>query len=303
METTTYPERRQGGSRINFKGVSKRYPGAKGSAGSTLALERFDLDITESEIFSIVGPTGCGKSTALNLLAGFEQVSAGQVTVDSSLVGEPGMDRAVVFQHPSLFPWLNVVENVTLGLKCRGVPRAEREEKASFLLNEVGLYGFEKHYPYQLSGGMQQRVQIARALISEPRVLLMDEPFGALDYQTRLMMQNLLLDLWNEFRPTIFFITHDVSEAVYISDHVVVMSGRPGRVQTTKEISEPKPRGLSFLSSPEFVRLQGELIEEVQEAARTTATQNEKPSLRGKRASRSGTQAHVSKQMVEEATQ
>lgn len=302
METNHLSKGRQEGSRISFKGVSKRYPGAKGSTGSTLALENFDLDITASEIFSIVGPTGCGKSTALNLLAGFEQVSGGQVIVDNQQVGEPGMDRAVVFQHPSLFPWLNVMENVTLGLKCRGVPTAEREEKASLLLNEVGLRGFEKHYPYQLSGGMQQRVQIARALISEPRVLLMDEPFGALDYQTRLMMQNLLLDLWNEFRPTIFFITHDVSEAVYISDHVVVMSGRPGRVQVTKEISEPKPRGLSFLSSPEFVRLQGELIEEVQEAARATSSQNEKPSEREEKGARLGSQTNVSKKLVEEAT-
>ena len=259
------------GAQISFNAVSKTYPGAKKSLGSTCALDDFNLTIEESQIFSIVGPTGCGKSTALNLLAGFEKVTDGKVLVDGEAVGDPGMDRAVVFQHPSLFPWLNVIDNVTLGLRCRGINRGESEDRAQSLLNEVGLKGFERHYPYQLSGGMQQRVQIARALISEPRVLLMDEPFGALDYQTRLMMQNLLLDLWNEFRPTIFFITHDVSEAIYISDQVVVMSGRPGRVQVMRQVRAPKPRDYSFLASTEFIELQGELIEEVQEAARQTA--------------------------------
>ncbi|VTU22118.1 Taurine import ATP-binding protein TauB [Variovorax sp. SRS16] len=256
-----------GGSSISFRGVTKRYPGAKGSTGATLALDDFNLEIASSEIFSIVGPTGCGKSTALNLVAGFEAVSAGGVYAGNHAVSEPGMDRAVVFQHPSLFPWLSVMDNVTLGLKCRGVCAAEREARATHLLREVGLSGFERHYPYQLSGGMQQRVQIARALISEPRVLLMDEPFGALDYQTRLMMQRLLLDLWKVFRPTIFFITHDVAEAIYISDHVVVMTGRPGKVKVKIEVTEPKPRSYQFLSSPEFVALQAKLLEAVQQAA------------------------------------
>jgi NitT/TauT family transport system ATP-binding protein len=256
-----------GGSSISFRQVAKRYVGAKGSTGATLALADFDLEIAASEIFSIVGPTGCGKSTALNLVAGFEAVTDGEVSVGGHAVSEPGMDRAVVFQHPSLFPWLNVLDNVTLGLKCRGVSTVEREARALKLLREVGLVGFEKHYPYQLSGGMQQRVQIARALVSEPKVLLMDEPFGALDFQTRLMMQRLLLDLWQEFRPTIFFITHDVSEAIYISDHVVVMTGRPGKVKLRVGVTEAKPRNYSFLSSPEFVALQAQLLQAVQEAA------------------------------------
>lgn len=275
MEIPAVQSAARGGAHISFKGVSKRFPGARGNTGSTLALENFDLEITGSEIFSIIGPTGCGKSTALNLLAGFEQVSAGQVLVDQVPVNEPSMDRAVVFQHPSLFPWLNVLDNVTLGLKCRGVSKEVRDTKARILLSEVGLKGFEAHFPYQLSGGMQQRVQIARALIGEPRVLLMDEPFGALDYQTRLMMQDLLLELWSEFKPTIFFITHDVAEAIYISDHVIVMSGRPGKVQVSKHIHEPKPRGYAFLGTPEFTHLQAELIEEVQEATRSTAAQTQ----------------------------
>ena len=259
------------GSSIAFRGVTKRYAGAGGAAGGTLALEHFDLDISRSEIFCIVGPTGCGKSTALNIVAGFEDASGGEVLVGGHPVSEPGMDRAVVFQHPSLFPWLNVMNNVTAGLKCRGVRRDERERRGRQLLQKVGLAGFEHHYPYQLSGGMQQRVQIARALISEPRVLLMDEPFGALDYQTRLMMQKLLLELWQQFRPTIFFITHDVAEAIYISDHVVVMTGRPGKVKMTVEVTEPKPRPYSFLSSPEFVSLQARLIDAVQAAAAQVA--------------------------------
>jgi NitT/TauT family transport system ATP-binding protein len=272
METTALRppasgRREDSAAGISFRKVAKRYDGAKGSVGATLALEDFNLDIPRSEIFSIVGPTGCGKSTALNLLAGFEQATQGEVRVGDVLVSEPDMDRAVVFQHPSLFPWLSVMDNVTAGLKCRGVSRSERETRAAKLLREVGLTGFEHHYPYQLSGGMQQRVQIARALIGEPRVLLMDEPFGALDYQTRLMMQRLLLDLWQEFKPTIFFITHDVSEAIYISDHVVVMSGRPGKVKLRVAVTEPKPRELRFLGSAEFVSLQSQLLDAVQQAA------------------------------------
>lgn len=273
METLDIPTRTRdgrlpssGGSSISFRGVTKRYPGAKGSTGATLALDAFNLDIASSEIFSIVGPTGCGKSTALNLVAGFEAVTGGEIHVGNRAVSEPGMDRAVVFQHPSLFPWMSVIDNVTLGLKCRGVSTSEREARAMHLLREVGLSGFERHYPYQLSGGMQQRVQIARALISEPKVLLMDEPFGALDYQTRLMMQRLLLDLWKVFKPTIFFITHDVSEAIFISDHVVVMTGRPGKVKIKIEVTEPKPRSYQFLSSSEFVDLQAKLLEAVQQA-------------------------------------
>ena len=177
--------------KITFKGVQKRYPGKRGSDG-TLALDSFNFDIAPAEIISIVGPTGCGKSTAMNVLAGFEQPSAGVVKVDGVVIDAPGSDRGVVFQQPSLFPWLSVLSNVVLGAKCRGGDPDEYHPRALRLLEEVGLKGFESHYPYQLSGGMQQRVQIARALINEPDILLMDEPFGALDYQTRLLMQKLL---------------------------------------------------------------------------------------------------------------
>jgi NitT/TauT family transport system ATP-binding protein len=250
-----------GQPKISFQGAQKLY---SGKGASTLALESFNLDIMPTEIISIVGPTGCGKSTALNLLAGFETPSSGAVAVDGKAVNGPGSDRGVVFQQPSLFPWFSVLNNVVLGVKSRGVSKADYEPRALNLLAEVGLKGFENHYPYQLSGGMQQRVQIARALIGEPDILLMDEPFGALDYQTRLLMQKLLLRLWAHFKPTILFITHDVGEAVFISDRVIAMTRRPGRVKRDVRVNAPKPRDYEFLSSPEFIALEHELVLAVQ---------------------------------------
>jgi NitT/TauT family transport system ATP-binding protein len=250
-----------GQPKISFEGAQKQY---SGKGGSTLALDSFNLEVMPTEIISIVGPTGCGKSTALNLLAGFEAPSLGSVAVDGKVVNGPGSDRGVVFQQPSLFPWFSVLDNVVLGVKSRGVPKADYEPRAVKLLAEVGLKGFENHYPYQLSGGMQQRVQIARALIGEPDILLMDEPFGALDYQTRLLMQKLLLRLWEHFKPTILFITHDVGEAVFISDRVIAMTRRPGRVKRDVRVTAPKPRDYEFLSSPEFVALEHELLLAVQ---------------------------------------
>jgi NitT/TauT family transport system ATP-binding protein len=260
MQVPTQPKT-AGQPKISFQGAQKLY---SGKGGSTLALDSFNLEIMPTEIISIVGPTGCGKSTALNLLAGFETPSSGSVAVDGKVVNGPGSDRGVVFQQPSLFPWFSVLDNVVLGVKSRGVPKADYEPRAVKLLAEVGLKGFENHYPYQLSGGMQQRVQIARALIGEPDILLMDEPFGALDYQTRLLMQKLLLRLWEHFKPTILFITHDVGEAVFISDRVIAMTRRPGRVKRDVRVTAPKPRDYEFLSSPEFVALEHELVLAVQ---------------------------------------
>jgi NitT/TauT family transport system ATP-binding protein len=229
-----------GRPKISFQAAQKLYAGR---AASTLALDSFNLDIMPTEVISIVGPTGCGKSTALNLLAGFETPSSGAVAVDGNVVNGPGSDRGVVFQQPSLFPWFSVFDNVVLGVKSRGVPKADYQPRAMGLLAEVGLKGFENHYPYQLSGGMQQRVQIARALIGEPDILLMDEPFGALDYQTRLLMQKLLLRLW---------------------DRVIAMTRRPGRVKRDVRIKAPKPRDYDFLSSPEFIEHEHELVLAVQ---------------------------------------
>jgi NitT/TauT family transport system ATP-binding protein len=272
MQDRSAPSREP--AKIAFSGVNKSYA-AKGGSGATLALADFDVRIAPQEIVSIVGPTGCGKSTALNILAGFEQPSAGVVTVDGAPVRGPGPNRGVVFQQPSLFPWRNVLSNVVLGVKCRGAKPEEYEPRARRLLEEVGLKGFERHYPYQLSGGMQQRVQIARALISQPDILLMDEPFGALDYQTRLLMQKLLLRLWEHFRPTILFITHDVGEAIFISDRVLAMTRRPGRVKREVRVQAPKPRDYEFMTSSEFTSLEHELVlavqSEVEDRQETTA--------------------------------
>ena len=252
--------------RVEFRAVSKRY-GTAGKADAVLAIEGLQLAIAPGEIVSVLGPTGCGKSSALNLIAGFETATSGEVLVDGRPVTGPGMDRAVVFQQPALFPWLRVIDNVTLGLKCRGAKPADYLDRAHQLLARVGLANAARRYPYQLSGGMRQRVQIARALIAQPDILLMDEPFGALDYQTRLVMQELLLDLWSEFRPTVLFITHDVGEAVFISDRVVVL-GRPGRVKLDVAVPAPKPRDRSFFTNPLFIELQAQLLDAVQREAR-----------------------------------
>ncbi len=251
--------------KISFKGASKLYGGTGRAKNPTLAIDSLDLDIKTAEIVTVLGPTGCGKSSALNTIAGFEKLSTGILTLDGAEIDAPGPDRAVVFQHPTLFPWLNVFDNVTLGVKCQGIDKEAYTARALHLLAEVGLSGFERHYPYQLSGGMQQRVQIARALVSEPKVLLLDEPFGALDYQTRIQMQELLLKLWQEYKPTIFFITHDVSEAIFVADRVLVMTRRPGRVKLSVNVEVEKPRTSEFLTTPYFIDLQRQLLQAVQE--------------------------------------
>lgn len=251
--------------KIIFDKVGKTYPATTGGGRDVTALGTLQLSIHESEIFSIVGPTGCGKSTALNMIAGFEFPTGGRLMLDGAQVSGPGPDRAVVFQHAALYPWFNVIDNVVIGVKSRGMRRDEYMSKAHVLLKAVGLSGFEKSFPYQLSGGMQQRVQIARALISSPRVLLMDEPFGALDYQTRILMQQLLLRLWDEFRPTIFFITHDVAEAVFISDRVGVMTCRPGQIKSLIDVPIPKPRNLDVLSQSDFTSIEHRVLGLIQE--------------------------------------
>ncbi len=259
--TATVPDRSDG--HIVLRDVSKMYPGT-GGRPSTLALNTLNFEMAESEIVSILGPTGCGKSSTLNMIAGFETPTQGEVLLDGMPVFAPGPQRAVVFQQAALFPWLNVMANVVLGVRARNLDQSDYLERARALLDEVGLAGFEGHYPYQLSGGMQQRVQIARAMVAQPRTLLMDEPFGALDYQTRIQMQELLLRLWQEHRPTVFFITHDIAEAIFVSDRILVMSPRPGRIRLEVRVHTSKPRSREFLSSSEFVSLQKQLLEAMQ---------------------------------------
>ncbi|WP_343585739.1 ABC transporter ATP-binding protein [Herbaspirillum sp.] len=219
------------------------------------ALQEVSLDIAPGEFVCVLGPSGCGKSTLLGALAGHLAPGAGQVRVDGAAVSGPHPERGLVFQHHTLFPWQRVIDNVAFGLKMKGIPRAQRHEKARELLELVGLAGFEHSYPAQLSGGMQQRVEIARVLINHPRLMLMDEPFGALDAQTRLKMQELLLDVWSRIPTTILFITHDIDEALFLADRILVMSPRPGRIIEELRIDFPRPREAGLVTSPRFIEL------------------------------------------------
>lgn len=228
---------------INFLNVAKTF--GSGSAKVT-ALDNINFEIPSNEFLAIVGPSGCGKSTLLNLVAGFDSASVGEVLVGGKPVGPPGPDRAVVFQEIALFPWLTVKENTAFALKLQAHkdPR-EKLDQVDELLRRVGLWNFRDHLPAQLSGGMKQRVAIARVLTFDPQVLLMDEPFGALDALTRTLMQDFLLELWEERRQTVLFITHDIDEAIYLADRVAVMTARPGRVRELVPVPLPRPRDFS----------------------------------------------------------
>lgn len=237
---------------IEIRGVSKIFPPLKAGAGSMVAVEGFDLSIPDGEFVTIVGPSGCGKTTILNMLAGFERTSQGHVMSDGEPVQKPGPERAVVFQQPSLLPWMTVEENIAFGLTIRdGKGRVDRDRVAQ-MVETMGLTGFETHHPYQLSGGMQQRVAIARALIIDPSILLMDEPFGALDAQTRSEMQRFLLSIWKKLKTTVVFVTHDVEEAILLADRVVVMTPRPGRLAANIDIALPRPRKWDLVLGREF---------------------------------------------------
>ena len=245
---------------LTVRGVERRFAS---SAGSTLALQATDLDVAENDFVTILGPSGCGKSTLLRIVAGLDHPTAGQVTLEGRRIDGPGADRGMVFQSYTLFPWLTVRENVCFGLRERGMARAEQSETANAFLVKVGLSGFENHYPKQLSGGMQQRVAIARALANGPRMLLMDEPFGALDHQTRELMQELLLGIWEAEKKTVLFVTHDIDEAVFMGSRVVVMSARPGRIKLDRAVPLSHPRHYSVKTSPAFTELKAELTEQV----------------------------------------
>lgn len=225
------------------------------------ALTGIDLEIRKSEFVMIVGPSGCGKTTLINIIGGLETASAGSVLLDGRPVIGPGADRGMVFQGYSLFPWLTVQKNVEFGLKMKNVPAAQRREQAQRYIELVGLQGFERALPKQLSGGMKQRVAIARTLANEPEVLLMDEPFGALDAQTRVVMQELLADISRRTGTTILFITHDIDEAVLLGDRIYVMSRRPGRIRESLAVDLPQPRSHHSLVLPEFLRIKERIME------------------------------------------
>lgn len=220
-----------------------------------VALDEVSLTIEPGEFVCLLGPSGCGKSTLLGALAGHLRPTHGEARLDGQRIDGPDPQRGLVFQHHTLFPWLSVQDNVAYGLKMRGVSRTERLQQAQALLKEVGLQGFEQRYPHALSGGMQQRVEIARVLINQPRVLLMDEPFGALDALTRLKMQELLLSLWGHLKTTIVFVTHDIDEALFMADRILVMSPRPGRIIEEIHVEAERPRQSEWLTSVPFARL------------------------------------------------
>jgi ABC-type nitrate/sulfonate/bicarbonate transport system, ATPase component len=233
--------------------------------GEMVALDRTSFKVKEGEFITILGPSGCGKSTILRIVAGLEEPSSGKVYLDGHEVKGPGSDRGMVFQSYTLYPWLTVEDNIAFGLKLKGTSRKQCKEVAQHYLELIGLSGFEKHYPIQLSGGMKQRVAIARALANDPEILLMDEPFGALDAQTRSIMQEILLKVWEESKKTILFITHDVEESIFLADSVYVMTARPGRLKENIPVNLPRPRDYNIKNSPEFLSLKTRLLDLIRE--------------------------------------
>jgi NitT/TauT family transport system ATP-binding protein/sulfonate transport system ATP-binding protein len=243
-------------------GVSRTFPGVRGGA-PTRALEPTMLHVGDNDFITILGPSGCGKSTLLRIVAGLDQPTTGRVLLDGAPVTAPGPDRGMVFQSYTLFPWLTVYENICFGLVEKGMPKAQQREIADFFIAKTGLRGFENHFPKMLSGGMQQRTALARALANDPKILLLDEPFGALDNQTRALMQELLLGIWEADRKTVLFVTHDIEEAIFLASRVVVMSARPGRVKTDIAVALPHPRDYRIKTTPEFASYKAQLTEEI----------------------------------------
>ena len=219
------------------------------------AVTHVSMTVNPGEFVSLIGPSGCGKSTLLNIAAGFVQPTSGAVLIDGKAVDGPGADRGVVFQQYSLFPWLTVRQNVEFGLRMQNMASGQRETASRTLLGLAGLLAFENHYPEQLSGGMKQRVGIVRALATSPQVLLMDEPFGALDSQTRVVMQEILTNMWQQFRISVLFITHDIEESIFLSDKVYVMTARPGRIKAEITVPLPRPRTAEMTASTEFIAM------------------------------------------------
>ncbi|HVJ40527.1 MAG TPA: ABC transporter ATP-binding protein [Dongiaceae bacterium] len=245
-------------AKLEINNVNLRFTPKSGNA--VTALDGISLNVEENEFAVIVGPSGCGKSSLLRLVAGLNRQTSGSITLDGKAVTRPGKDRGMVFQSYTLYPWLTVQQNVEFGPELAGISASERAAIARRFIAQVGLEGFEKAYPKQLSGGMMQRVALARALANDPEILLMDEPFGALDSQTRSLMQELLLDIWQQSRKTVLFITHDIDEAILLGDRVYVMTARPGRIKEMIKIDIPRPRSVDLLTSPDFIALKRRIM-------------------------------------------
>jgi NitT/TauT family transport system ATP-binding protein len=259
VTATGFRQHATGRPKVEVRGLSKRYTTR---SGDVHALDDINLEIADNEFVTVVGASGCGKSTLMSIAAGLQEQSAGEVLVDGRPVTGPGRDRGVVLQTYTLFPWLTAQKNIEFALRDEpGLSSRDRVERAREHLSLVGLADFADKYPAELSGGMKQRVAIARALSYRPNMLLMDEPFGALDALTRRVMQELLTEIWEKHRLTVVFITHDVEEAVFISDRVVVMSSRPGHVKRIVPVDLPRPRGHAMIAGERFRQLYGEVLE------------------------------------------
>jgi NitT/TauT family transport system ATP-binding protein len=246
---------------IRVKALSKEFGTVDNGNAAVLALSDIDFEVRDNEFVTVIGPSGCGKTTLLRIIAGLIPYQQGEVSIDSRPVTGPGPERAVVFQNFALMPWADVLGNVTFGLEVRGVAKGESEARARKLIKLVGLEGFERRLPKELSGGMQQRVGLARALAVNPQILLMDEPFGALDEQTRRLLQEQLLQLWERERKTVVFITHSMEEAVMLGDRVMLMTPRPGKVKEMIEVPLKRPRSRDVEKSPAFVEIKEYLWE------------------------------------------
>lgn len=242
-------------SMLEISKVSKYFE--QENSEKLIALENINLEIKAKEFVSFIGPSGCGKSTLLNILAGLINPSQGQIKLSSKVIKKPGNDRVMVFQEAALFPWLKVIENVLFGLKLKNISKENAYQRALKQLQAVQLADFKDAYPHQLSGGMKQRVAIARALVLDPEILLMDEPFGALDEQTRLMLQQQLIELWRETEKTIVFVTHNISEAVKLSDRIIVFGSKPGRIIKEFKITRSHPRQRE---NPELIKLENKIL-------------------------------------------
>jgi ABC-type nitrate/sulfonate/bicarbonate transport system ATPase subunit len=252
------------GSSLSVRDVSKRFVSPDGA--EFLALKSTSLEVGAGELISLVGPSGCGKSTLLRLIAGLDQPSSGELHVGTEPITAPSASRGLVFQDPNLFPWLTVRRNVQAGLVARGV-LAEKQQEVDEFIRLVGLDGFANSFPHHLSGGMAQRAALARALINHPKVLLLDEPLGALDAFTRMRMQDEVLRLWQSRRTTMLFVTHDIDEAIYMSDRIAIMTPRPGRIERIINVALERPRDRS---SAEFLRLRGDILEYLHFAGKVT---------------------------------
>jgi ABC-type nitrate/sulfonate/bicarbonate transport system ATPase subunit len=257
-------------SQLVLDGVGRTFAGVRNGA-PTVALQPTSLAVAHNDFITILGPSGCGTSTLLRIVAGLDTPTTGRVVLDGREVTGPGADRGMVFQSYTLFPWLTVRENISFGLREKGMPQPELEHVVAHYVERVGLAGFEHHHPRMLSGGMQQRTAIARALANDPKILLLDEPFGALDNQTRALMQELLLSIWELHRKTVLFVTHDVDEAIFMANRCVVFSARPGRIKNELAIALPYPRHYTVKTTPRFSELKAVVTEDIRAESLKTA--------------------------------